>query len=165
MGMYISAARPSDAEWLDEVIRFEFPYTDFSPEKILSRINDPKYMILVSEQGNIITGFADVELFEETGEARLNAVYVEEPFRLMRYGTHLVKECIKQTRKRGVKRLFLLVKEGNENAKRLYQRLGFRFEKAHDKLIEGCKVEVWSIQLLKEHKRASKTKGFLFFGG
>ena len=68
--MDICIAKPSDAEWLDEIIRIEFPYTDFSPEKILSRISDPKYLILIAEQKNLVVGFADIEFFEDIKEAR-----------------------------------------------------------------------------------------------
>jgi len=161
--MKISLALLQDAEWLDSVIKVEFPYTMFSPEKILARITDPRFCVLTSKQKNIIQGFLELE-FLDGEEVRLNAVYVEDFWRLQRVATHLIKQSIKEAKKRGVKRMFLLVKENNLNAKRLYERLGFNFEKIHDKLIEGSKVEVWTIQLEKEHKRVSKTKGFALFG-
>ena len=162
--MKISPALPQDAGWLDDVIRVEFPYTMFSPEKILLRITDPHYLVLASRQKNIIQGFLELEFFEEEGEVRLNAVYIEDYWRLMRIATNLIKRAIKEAKKRGMKRMFLLVKEKNDNAKRLYQRLGFRFERMHDKLIEGSYVEVWALPLQKEHKRPLRGKGFFLFG-
>jgi ribosomal protein S18 acetylase RimI-like enzyme len=150
--MDLRIATPQDAEWLDNIIKREFPYTDFSPEKIISRINDKRFLVFVAWQGNIPSGFAELELFKENEEARLNAVYVEDAMRLQRFGTKLVEHCLHVVRHMHFHRVFLLVKEGNANAKRLYERIGFKFEGLHNKELDGSKVEVWSIELSKAGK-------------
>jgi ribosomal protein S18 acetylase RimI-like enzyme len=150
--MDIRPATPKDAEWLDDVIRREFPYTDFCPEQIISRINDRRFLVLVAWQKNIPSGFAELELFPEKEEARLNALYVEDSMRLQRFGTKLVERCLHEVRHMHFHRVFLLVKKDNDSAKRLYERLEFKFEGMHTKELDGSKVEVWSIQLSKVGK-------------
>ena len=144
LNVKILKADRADAPLLDEVIRREFPYTEFSSEKIEERFNDPSFLVLKAVRGNSFTGFADTEFFSVVNEARMNAVYVEKLWRRKKIATKLVKEVLEECRARGVTRVFLLVKAENGAAKLLYKKLDFKFEKMHDKEIEGSKVEVWS---------------------
>lgn len=145
--MNIEPARPKHAEWLNETIKDEFPYTKFTPENILSRINDPNFLILIARQENIMTGFAEMQGFPEKNEARLNAIYVEEAWRDQGIAKALIARITAEAKRRKLVRIFLLVKETNEDAKALYERTGFKFEKMHDKKIEGTQVEVWAKKL------------------
>jgi len=145
--MNIEKAKPTDADWLDEVIKIEFPYTEFTPEKIIERINNPKYLILISKQVNIYTGFTELELFPEKKEARMNALYVQDGWRDQKIGTMLVEQCINECKHKKIQRLFLLVKVGNTGAKYLYEKTGFVFEKMHDKILDGSEVEVWAQEI------------------
>ena len=142
--MNIEKAKPSEAEWLDEIIRREFPYTEFNPEKIIDRINNPNYSILIVRQTNIMVGFLDLEFFTDKAEARMNAVYIEDAWRGKRLATALIEQAINECRHKKITRLFLLVKKDNEGAKQLYLDTGFAYEKMHDKIIEGNEVEVWA---------------------
>ena len=142
--MDIEKAKPEQAAWLDEVIKREFPYTKFTPEKIISRINDPKFAVLVARQENIMTGFAEMELFLEAHEARLNGIYIEDAWRDQGIAKMLIAHLINLCKHKRVQKLFLLVKETNEDAKALYTKTGFKFEKIHNKKIEDAKVEVWT---------------------
>ena len=142
--MNIEKAGPKHVTWLDEVIKREFPYTKFTPEKIISRINDPKFVILVARQENIMTGFAEMELFLAAHEARLNGIYVEDAWRDQGIAKMLIEKLINTCKHKKVQRLFLLVKENNEDAKALYKKTGFVFEKIHEKKIEDSTVEVWA---------------------
>jgi ribosomal protein S18 acetylase RimI-like enzyme len=141
----IEKAKTDSSEWLDEVIKREFPYTEFNPDKIASKITDPKYLILVAKQENILTGFIELELFSENKEARLNAVFVESCWRGQKIGTRLVRQAINECKHKRIQRLFLLVKISNNAGKGLYKKVGLKFEKLHDKIIEGSQVEVWSM--------------------
>ena len=142
--MLIEPAKPEEAVWLDEVIKREFPYVAFTPDKIIERINNPKYLILLSRQENIYTGFAELELFLAKNEARMNALYVDDAWRDQKIGTRLVEQCINECKHRKIQRLFLLVKKGNTGAKYLYTKTGFAFEKKHNKKLDDSEVEVWS---------------------
>jgi N-acetylglutamate synthase-like GNAT family acetyltransferase len=141
--MNIQKASLNETEWLNDAIKREFPYTAFSPEHIEERINNPKHLILVAKQGNILTGFAELEIFPEKKEARLNAVFVEEAWRDQKIGTKLVKQSINECKHKKIRKIFLLVKESNLGAKHLYAECGFAFEKNHDKIIEGEQIEQW----------------------
>ncbi|MFA5931456.1 MAG: GNAT family N-acetyltransferase [archaeon] len=145
--MEIEKAKASEAEWLDEMIKQEFPYTTFTPDKIIERINDSKHLVLVSKQKNILTGFAELEFFPDKKEARLNAVFVDDGWRDQKIGTALVEQCINECKHKKVQRLFLLVKKDNLGAKHLYDDVGFNFEKMHDKIIDESEVEIWAIKV------------------
>ncbi|MCX6803613.1 MAG: hypothetical protein NTY48_03505 [Candidatus Diapherotrites archaeon] len=64
----IEKATEEDALWLDGVIRKEFPYTKFNKQKIAERINNENFIVLIARQENIITGFAEIELFIENND-------------------------------------------------------------------------------------------------
>jgi ribosomal protein S18 acetylase RimI-like enzyme len=140
----IEKSTNAQAEWLDGIIKREFPYTEFTPKKIEERMNDSKYIILIAKQSNIETGFAEMELFLDKKEARLNAIYVEDGWRDQGVGTMLVEHCINECKHKKIQRLFLLVKSDNVGAKHLYEKLEFEFEKMHNKIIDASKVEVWA---------------------
>ena len=144
INMNITRATPGDAEWLDEKIREEFPYTEFTPKKIMDRINNPKYLVLIAKQVNILTGFIEIELFIEDDEARLNAIFVEDAWRGQQIATSLIEQAINECKHKKLQRIFLIVKENNEGAKELYKKTGFEYEGPHDKEIEGSKIEIWS---------------------
>jgi N-acetylglutamate synthase-like GNAT family acetyltransferase len=145
--IHIETAKQDCVDWLNEMIKREFPYTAFTPQHIEERINNPKYLILIAKQENIITGFAELELFPEKKEARLNAVFVEESWRDQKIGTTLVRHAINQCKHKKIQRLFLLVKIENFGAKHLYEEVGFSFEKMHDKIIDDSEVEVWGMKV------------------
>jgi len=140
---YIPASL-SDVIWIDNVIKNYFSYVDLSESDISSKISNSTYCIWCAYQGNIPLGFVEGQFFEDAGECRLNAVFVEDSFREKGIGSNLVKKIIRECMKRNVSHLFLLVKKENNVAKLLYEKTGFSFEKVHDKIIEGSTVEVWS---------------------
>jgi ribosomal protein S18 acetylase RimI-like enzyme len=136
-------ASSNDISWIDNVIKNEFPYTEFSESDISSKLNNSNFCLWCAYKGNIPLGFVEGQFFEETKECRLNAVFVEDSFREKGIGTALVKKIVRECMKRNVPRMFLLVKKENAVAKKLYEKSGFVFEKIHDKIIEGSEVEVW----------------------
>ncbi|MFA6064481.1 MAG: GNAT family N-acetyltransferase [archaeon] len=145
--MNITKATPDCIDWLNEMIKREFPYTTFTPKHIEDRLNDPKYILFIAKQANIITGFAEIELFLEKKEARLNAVFVEESWRDQRIGTLLVEKCINECKHKKIQRLFLLVKNENVGAQHMYDEIGFKFFAMHDKIIDDSEVEVWDMKV------------------
>ena len=145
--MEIEKAMPPQAEWINGRIRIEFPYTTFTPKKIEERMCDLRYCVLIAKQKNILTGFAELEFFPEKKEARLNAVFVDEPWRDHKIGTALVGQCINECKHKKVQRLFLLVKATNIGAKYFYEDRGFSFAGMHDKIIDNDEVEVWDMEV------------------
>ena len=138
-----------DAETLNDIIEEEFPYTSFSVEDIKKKLKNKNFFLIKHHQKNILTGFAEAEFFPKKEEVRLNAIFVEEAWRGQRIATHLLKRIIHDAKRRkGIYKLFLLVKESNRGAKHLYKKLGFEFEKIHDKELDESIVEVWSMGIV-----------------
>jgi ribosomal protein S18 acetylase RimI-like enzyme len=142
--MEVIRAKDTQSEWINEIIKEEFPYFSLTPEKIKERMSNDKFIILIAEQGNIDIGFIEVELFLEKKEARLNAIFVEEAWRAQGFAKKMIERVVRECKRKGIERIFLLVKEENENAKALYSKEGFAFEKMHDKIIDGSDIEVWA---------------------
>lgn len=141
--MNITLANEKDVEWLNEVIRIEFPYTEFNEKKITEKINNPNFCILVARQGNIQIGFCETELFTQKQEARLNAIFVEDAWRDQGIGKTLIEYTINQCKHKRIQKIFLLVKKENVGAKTLYKKTNFDFIKMHDKKIDDSDIEVW----------------------
>jgi ribosomal protein S18 acetylase RimI-like enzyme len=145
----ITKINASDAETLNYIIEDEFPYTSFSIEDIKKKLKNKNFFLIKHHQRNILTGFAETEFFPGKEEARLNAIFVEEAWRGQRIATQLLKRVIHEAKRRkGIYKLFLLVKESNKGAKHLYEKLGFEFEKIHNKELDGSRVEVWSMGIV-----------------
>ncbi|MFA5357527.1 MAG: GNAT family N-acetyltransferase [archaeon] len=143
--MNIRKASQEDVPIIDEIVKREFPYTKIPQERIAQKISEKNFLILVACQANIFTGFAETELLEN--EARLNGIFVEDAWRDQKIATNIIKKTFEELKKQKIFRIFLLVKESNDGAKKLYEKNGFKFEKIHDKEIEGEKIEIWSQQL------------------
>jgi ribosomal protein S18 acetylase RimI-like enzyme len=142
----ISKIEKEDVSDVEQFIEYFFPYTPITKEKIVEKLKMDNFFLIKHHQKNIITGFAEVEFFFDKKEARLNAIFVGEAWRGQRIATKLMKKCIHEVkRKKHIHRLFLLVKESNLAAKNLYRKSGFEFESIHDKIIDGCVVEVWAM--------------------
>ncbi|MCX6803614.1 MAG: GNAT family N-acetyltransferase [Candidatus Diapherotrites archaeon] len=73
----------------------------------------------------------------------MNAIFVEDAWRDQGIAKRLIAQLVNQCKHKRIQKLFLLVKETNEDAKALYKKTGFKFEKMHDKIIEDTPVEVW----------------------
>ncbi len=157
MDLNIDTAKKEDVPWLDQKISEEFPYTQFTPQKIEEKITDPKFLVLIAKQENIYTGFCEIELFLDKKEARLNGIYVEDAWRDQGIAKAMIARMLEYCKANKIERLFLLVKKTNENAKALYKTTKFTFEKIHEKEIEGTEVEVWSQIVPKENPHKRKT--------
>ena len=145
--MNIERAKITYADWINEVIQREFPYTAFTPQHIEERITNPKYSVLVMRQENINVGFTETEWFAEVKKARLNCVYVEEAWRGQGFGRRLTEQAINDCKHTRVDYLYLLVRSDNFGAKHMYKELGFDYAKMHDKIIDGNEVEVWDLNI------------------
>jgi GNAT superfamily N-acetyltransferase len=144
----LNLVEEKDCAELSEILQTEFPYIDLSEERICAKIYDEKFFLIKAHQKNIIVGFAEIEFFGNSfleKKARLNAIFVEDAWRGQKVATKLIHKIVHECKRRRIHKLFLLVKEGNDGAKKLYEKEGFTFEKMHDKEIEGSKVEVWSL--------------------
>ncbi len=137
----ISRAHEKDAPELEKLIGVEFAYKGLTKEKIRVRMKSPEIAIFKKTVAGKLIGF--VELDMKNGEAFMNAVGVLDGERGKGHGSELVEYAAQFARGEGFEKIGLLVKRDNENAKKLYGKLGFRFVKYYRKVIDGSVVEVW----------------------
>lgn len=141
--MDIKKATEKNVDWIDDVIRTEFPYTGFSVHDIAHKLSDDNYLVLCAFERSKPIGFIEFQFFSHDSISRLSAVFVEERYRRKGIAEKLAKKAFFECRKKEINHLFLLVKESNTVAKKFYKKIGFSFEKMHEKIIEGSNVEVW----------------------
>ncbi|MGI6589850.1 MAG: GNAT family N-acetyltransferase [Candidatus Iainarchaeum sp.] len=141
--MNITLVNEKDVEWLNKVIKTEFPYTKFDTKKISEKINSLDFCILVARQENIQIGFCETELFPQNQEARLNAIFVEDAWRGRGIGKTLIERAINKCKHKRIQKIFLLVKEENIAARNLYKKTKFVFKKIHHKKIDSSTIEEW----------------------
>lgn len=137
----ISKVEEKDVPALERLISKEFAYKGLDRQKILERMKSPEIMIFKKTTEGKLVGF--VELDMKGGEAFMNAVGVTEGHRGKGFGKELVEYAADFAREHGFQKIGLFVKKGNEKAKALYSKIGFRFVKYHRKVIDGSVVEVW----------------------
>ncbi len=140
--------KDSDIPDMLSIINTVFPYTSFSNEIIYKKIRDKNFFLIKFCHNNVFTGFAETQFFPDEKKARFNAVFVSEAWRGQGIATKLLKKSIHEVKRRkGFQEFFLLVKESNNSAKKLYSKCGFSFKKINEKKIEDSVVEVWSIKI------------------
>jgi [ribosomal protein S18]-alanine N-acetyltransferase len=139
----ITLAKKEDAQWIDAIIKIEFSYIDLNKGKIIEKIKDSNFNILIARQGNIQVGFCETELFLLKKEARLNAIFVEDAWRDQGIGKTLIAQTINDCKHKRIQKIFLLVKEENISAKKLYEKTNFEFAGMHDKIIDASNIEIW----------------------
>ena len=95
----------------------------------------------------------DFEL-RKKGKAIVNGISVLSEHRRKAIGEKLMQYAVKFLRKKKVKEILLLVKVGNFPAKKLYKKVGFRFNRYFDKKIDNSIVE--EMQLLLDGNAESQ---------
>ncbi len=99
---------------------------------LVSQLANPDSLVLVAERGNEVLGyvFADIEptswrdLRGPCGF--IHDVYVHESARRQGTGEALVRAAIEWAHSRGMSQVVLWSKSGNDDAQRLFAKLGFR---------------------------------------
>ena len=88
---------------------------------------------------------------EDDDTARLRVLLVEPAARGMGLGSRLVDECLRFARRAGYRRMMLTTYDAMVAARRIYQRAGFRLERAHPVREFGADLvdEVWTTDLVQ----------------
>ena len=99
---------------------------------LVSQLTDPDCLVLVAELSNEIVGYVFAEI-EPTSWRDLRGpcgfihdVYVQERMRRQGMGRELVRAAVAWIRSRGMSQVVLWSKSGNDDAQRLFAKLGFR---------------------------------------
>lgn len=123
MDIYIKMA---DITYIDEIIEFEkecFSHR-WSDNIIFSElINMDSYYFMMFEE-DVMIGFAGYQ--EVVGEAHIMTVGIKPDRRGKGYSLILMRVMLNHAAKKGIKDVTLEVREGNEAAIGLYEKLGFK---------------------------------------
>ncbi len=95
----------------------------WSKESLLATLKMRETIFLVARENDRVAGYAIC--YTASDEADITNVAVAEEFRRSNYGMNLVAHLIIRGGKRGVKRFYLEVRQSNEAAKKMYDKLGF----------------------------------------
>ena len=136
--MSITVRRATADEW--ELVRHvrlaalqEAPYAfgstyererDFDEETWRGRLSNPDRPTFLAFDGDTPVGIDGV--YTENGDRILVAMWVAPHARRARVGAALTNAVCDWVRAQGDERVYLGVAEGNEPARRLYERLGFK---------------------------------------
>ncbi len=138
--MKISKVKDSDIPAIIGMIDSEFPYKGLTEKEMKKRLEGGKVFVFKTMIGNKIAGFVDFEL-QKKGNALVNGISVLSEYRRKAIGEKLMQYAIKFMKRKGVKEILLLVKVGNFPAKKLYKKVGFRFNRYFNKKIDNSIVE------------------------
>ncbi|MBN2067642.1 MAG: GNAT family N-acetyltransferase [Candidatus Diapherotrites archaeon] len=152
--MKIENCTEEDLPEIISLINQEFPYVSISIEKIRKKIADGKISLFKAVEGKRLLGFIEAEFLEE-GIARINGVTVKPGERNQGIATALVEHTLEFLKKRQVKRIILLVKQGNEEAKSIYRQKGFKFIGLYHREIDQAVVEEMELDLSGEEEKPS----------
>lgn len=116
---------PADGQ---EVAKLEMQiFSDaWSEKSILDTLKQSQAFIVVAEQGNAIVGYCIVYFVLD--EAEIARVAVDASLRKQGVGQELLRKTCHICKEKGIERLLLDVREGNENARRFYQAFGFEVD-------------------------------------
>lgn len=148
--MQVKPVEEKDFQEIVALIKREFPYFQASPEKVKERVANRRIFVLKAVEKNVLLGFVEAE-FLEKGIARINGLTVKPEHRKEGVATALLEEMLKQLKEKGVERIMLLVKQSNEEAKKLYQQKGFQFIGLYQREIDGTVVEEMELDIGGEH--------------
>jgi ribosomal protein S18 acetylase RimI-like enzyme len=101
------------------------------------RLADEDRVRLVAQLDDRVVATVGVGPSTYSRAADLTSMWVDPDVRHRGIGRALVEEAIQRSRDAGYKEIFLWVVDGNSNAERLYERLGFRRTGDVHKVREG----------------------------
>ena len=122
-GIVIRAFREEDAEAASEILREAPEAAGWSVEVIRATFASGGVSGFISEKGGKRTGFILGKEVLDEGEILNLAVIMRN--RGQGEGTALVKSMLNSLAARGVRRIFLEVRESNQGAIAFYKKLGF----------------------------------------
>ncbi len=138
--MQIREVKEADLPEIVSLIKEEFPYAAIDLAKIRERIASKKIFVFKAVERRILLGFVEAEMIAQD-VARINGLTVKPEFRKKGIAAGLLEHMLSFLRERGAKRIMLLVKQSNEEAKQLYKQKGFRFMGLYQREIDQSVVE------------------------
>ncbi len=142
--MKISKVVKEDFDEISCLVKEEFPYTKKKMNSVERRIKDGS-IIFTAQENNFFLGFIEFKVISSS--AKLLGLAVKKEFRKKGAGKKLFDFLIDYSKKNNLKKIFLLVKEDNLKAKKLYKSKNFIKTGFLQKKIEGSKIEKRELNL------------------
>lgn len=149
--MQVKEIEKSDFAEVLGLIREEFPYVSFNEEKIGQRIASGNYFLFKAVDKNELLGFVELQMLEGK-VARINGLTVKPEHRKKGVAKKLLDYVLGFLKKKGVGRVLLLVKQGNEAAKRVYSKAGFKFIGLYNRELDNAVVEEMELDFAPKGK-------------
>ena len=132
--MQIRKALPSDRERIDELFRemLRSIFPDREPEGYEEGYLDKFFLggedwIILAQEGDVTVAYLSVEVYRDPEQyVYLDDLSVTEAYRDRGVGTALIRRAEAYWKQLGLPHIIFHVEKSNENAQRLYERLGFR---------------------------------------
>ncbi len=120
----IRRAAAADMPAIYAIERASFP-APWPKSAFVHELENDLAIFNVVVEGGVVVGYYD--LWVAADEAHLLNIVVAAPHRRRGLGTALLDDARAQARRAGCTRIFLEVRAGNAEAKRLYARKGFEY--------------------------------------
>jgi ribosomal-protein-alanine N-acetyltransferase len=144
--MQIEPIAERDLPEIISLIKREFPYVEIRIEKIRERIASRRVFVFKAVENKELLGFVEAEMLAPS-IARINGLTVKPEERNKGIATALLEHMIDFLQSKGAKRIMLLVKQGNDEAKKLYETKGFKFMGLYQRQIDQSIVEEMELDL------------------
>lgn len=121
----LQAFELSDAEIFERLHNDTFVDTYYDAQTIISRLSETNRLFVLKESG-IFIGYGYFEVAPAFGEASLEYVAIDPHYQNQGYGTALLTAILEQLFKYdGINDLTLCVSNTNDQANRVYEKVGF----------------------------------------
>jgi ribosomal-protein-alanine N-acetyltransferase len=126
--LVLRAAHRSEASAIAAMSRLQVEYGlnwRWTPARVKRAILDADTMVLVASVGGVLEGFGIMKFHDD--DAHLFLLAVQPKARRSGIGKSLVEWLEKSCRTAGIQRIRLEVRASNQEARRFYEHLGYRF--------------------------------------
>ena len=97
---------------------------NWSSKSFRDALNNENACFLICENGNTLKGY--IGMWISADEAEITNVAVDKDFRRIGVGKGLIEKLKEVGIEKGIKSFFLEIREGNEAARKLYEKCGFK---------------------------------------
>ncbi|MDD5148740.1 MAG: GNAT family N-acetyltransferase [Candidatus ainarchaeum sp.] len=149
--MDITLVEEKDIKEILPIILREFAYTKMNEKKVLRRIHGKNFRIFKAVEAGKIIGFIELEKLD-FDSVRINGLSIVPEKRRNGFGKQLIDFAVEFLKKKNIRRIFLLVRQSNTEAKKLYSEAGFKIVGTEPEKFEGETVEDLELNLHSEEE-------------
>lgn len=143
----LQAITLEDLPAIQKLIEEEFPYIKKPLEQLEKKIENPLFFLFKVSQQQVLAGFCEVEILEENKSVRINGLAVFPAFRKKGFGGQLLQNVVSFLKEQQFETIWLLVKQKNRIARKLYEKEGFQHMRTLPKKIDYSTVEEYALEL------------------